>query len=70
MNKMLLLSCPPLRLGFQKLFDVFYTMLCGNSDDVVQGVHLTQHLHNLLDLLPVGRYSMCYSTDSGALKHT
>lgn len=55
MNEKLLMSCLLLRLGFQKRLDVFNAMLCCHSDDVVQGVHVAQHLHNLFDLLPVGR---------------
>lgn len=35
-------------------------MLCCHSYDVVQGIHLAQHLHNVLDLLPVVRHDMHY----------
>lgn len=50
------LPCPPLRLGFQKWLDVFNAVLCCHGDDVVQGIHVAQLLHNLFDLVPVGRY--------------
>ena len=53
--------CPPLRLGFEKLFYVFNALLCCHVDDVVQGVHVAQHLHNLFDLVPVGRYGLYIS---------
>lgn len=34
-------------LGFQKLLDIFNALLCCHGNDVVQGVHVAQHLHNL-----------------------
>lgn len=50
---------PPLWLGFQKKLDIFNALLCCHGDDVVQGVHLAQHLHNLFDGVPVGRHGIC-----------
>lgn len=42
----------PLGLDFHKLLDVINTMLLCHINDVVQGVYVTQNLHNLSDLLP------------------
>lgn len=44
-----------LRLGFQKLLDIFDALLCRHSHDVVQSVHVAQHLHNLFQQLPKGK---------------
>lgn len=41
-----------LRLGFQKLLDIFDALLSCHSHDVVQGIHVAQHLHNLFQQLP------------------
>ncbi|TNN48663.1 hypothetical protein EYF80_041120 [Liparis tanakae] len=47
---------PPLRLGFQKKrLHVLDAVLGRHRQDVVQGVHVAQHLHDLFDLVPVGR---------------
>lgn len=45
-------------LGFQKKLDIFNALLGCHSDDVVQGVHLAQHLHNLFDEVPVGAHGL------------
>lgn len=42
----------PLRLGFQKLLDIFDALLRRHSHNVVQSVHVAQHLHNLFQQLP------------------
>lgn len=44
-----------LRLGFQKLLDIFDALLRCHSHDVVQGIHVAQHLHNLFQQLPGSR---------------
>lgn len=52
-----------LRLGFQKLLDIFDALLRRHGHDVVQSIHVAQHLHNLFQQFPEStRKKTCYPT--------
>lgn len=45
-------------LCLQKLLDVLNALLCCHADDVIQRLHVDQHLHGVSDQVPGGRHEV------------